>query len=75
MTQHLAVWFQSLAARRARAACEAILRRASGSRPLWDDPCGHLRRRQLADPTWPLRAAKEMGAKLDLVSQYRRAML
>jgi 2,4-dienoyl-CoA reductase-like NADH-dependent reductase (Old Yellow Enzyme family) len=34
-----------------------------------------LARALLADPAWPLRAAKEMGAKLDLVPQYRRAML
>ncbi|MCW3477621.1 NADH:flavin oxidoreductase/NADH oxidase [Limobrevibacterium gyesilva] len=29
----------------------------------------------LADPAWPLRAARQLGAQLDLVPQYRRATL
>jgi 2,4-dienoyl-CoA reductase-like NADH-dependent reductase (Old Yellow Enzyme family) len=35
----------------------------------------YIARTVLADPAWPLRAAKRLGAPLDLMPQYLRATL
>ena len=35
----------------------------------------YIARAVLADPAWPLRAAKRLGAPLDLAPQYLRATL